>query len=218
MKVGILGSGEVSITLGNGLIRLGYSVMIGTRNPNGEKLQQWMHANQPSASLGGLSEAAAHGDIIFLCTNWTSTQAAIETAGVWNFRKKVVIDLTNPLNGKGPDNAGRLCLSPGNAASGGERVQNWLQDAHVVKALNSIGSPLTVNPQFGEGPPTMFIAGNDDLAKKAIADLLHHLGWKDVEDVGGIEMSRHLESLYVIWFALGFRTGNWHHAFRLLRK
>lgn len=218
MKVGILGSGEAGCTLGRGLIRLGYSVMIGTRDPRKEKLQQWIQENRPAASLGTFAEAAASGDILFLCTSWSGTQAAIETAGVWNFRNKVVVDVTNPLDGKGPDHAGRLRLVTGNAASGGERVQRWLQDAHVVKAFNSTGSALMTDPAFDEGPPTMFIAGNDELAKKAVTDLLRHLGWKDVQDTGSIEMSRHLESLYVIWSAVGFRTGKWHHAFRLLRK
>lgn len=218
MKVGILGSGEVGRTLGSGLIRLGYGVMIGTRDQRKEKLQQWMKENRPKAQLGSFAEAAAFGDFIFLCTNWSGTQAALEAAGVWNFRNKVVVDVTNPLDGKGPDHAGRLRLTTGSAASGGERVQRWLQDAHVVKALNSTGSTLMINPVFEEGPPTMFIAGNDELAKKAITDLLHHFGWKDVADTGGIEMSRHLESLYVIWSALGYRSGQWQHAFRLLRK
>ena len=139
-------------------------------------------------------------------------------AGIWNFKKKVVIDVTNPLDGKGPDKAGRLELALRNAASGGEQIQAWLQDAHVVKAFNSIGNPYMIMPRFKEGEPTMFVAGNDDLAKKAVEDLLRQAGWKDVVDTGEIEMSRHLESLAVIWCAYGFRTGTWNHAFRLLRE
>lgn len=217
MKVGILGSGETGLTLGRGLVRAGYNVMIGTRNRYKEKLQQWIHENPHTAQLGTFAEAAAFGTLLFLCTRWTGTQAAIEMAGVWNFRKKVVVDTTNPLDGKGPDNTGRLHFSTGNACSGGERVQAWLQDAHVVKALNCTGQQLITDPHLEEGQPTMFIAGNDDLAKKAVSDLLHHLGWRDVVDTGGIGMSRHLESLFMIWWAVGFRTGKWHHAFRLLR-
>ncbi len=75
-----------------------------------------------------------------------------------------------------------------------------------------------IAPSYREGTPAMFIAGNDDLAKLAVTDLLGQLGWKDVIDAGDIAMSRHLESLAVLWCAYGFRNGTWDHAFALLRK
>lgn len=217
MKMGILGSGAVGMTLAGAFLQRGHQVMIGTRHTQKEGLLQWQQAH-PAAKAGTYSETAAFGDVVVLCTGWTGTKAAIELAGIWNFKKKIVIDVTNPLDGRGPDPSGRLRLHPGNAKSGGEQVQNWLQDAHVVKTLNSIGHTGMIAPHFSEGTPAMFIAGNDDLAKLAVTDLLHQLGWKDVIDVGDIPMSRHLESLAVIWCAYGFRKGTWGHAFALLRK
>ena len=218
MKAGILGSGVVGTTLGHGLIRLGHTVMIGTEHPWKSELQQWLADHPERSGVGSFSEAAAFGDIIILCTSWPGAKNTIEAAGVWNFSKKIVLDVTNPLDGRGPDEAGRLSLSPGNNPSGGEQVQAWLPEAYVVKTLNSTGSLYMVSPGFEEGTPTMFMAGNDDLAKMAMTDLLTQLGWKDIADVGNIEMSRHLESLYVIWYAYGIRTGTWRHAFRLLKK
>lgn len=218
MKIGILGSGTVGTTLGSGLIRLGHTVMIGTGHPQKEALRQWLFENSQGGQIGSFSAAAAFGDIILLCTAWSGTKRAIEAAGIWNFKKKIVVDTTNPLDGKGPDEAGRLNLVPGNSASDGEQIQAWLQEAHVVKTLNTISSPFMMAPHLKDGTPTMFIAGNDDLAKKAITDLLSHMGWQDVADIGNIEMSRCLEALYVLWYAYGFHTGAWQHAFRLLRK
>ncbi len=218
MKIAILGSGETGLTLAEGFGRLGHAVMIGTRHTGKPSLGPWRqeHKNIGAASY---SEAAAFGEAIFLCTHWQGTKEAVEMAGIWNFKKKILVDVTNPLDGKGPDKKGRLNLAPGgHSASGGEQVQAWLQDTLVVKALNSAGSRMMVNPSFEEGRPAMFIAGNDDLAKLAVTDLLGQLGWKDVIDTGGIEMSRHLESLYVIWFAYGFRNSSWGHAFGFLRK
>ncbi|RPD39706.1 NADPH-dependent F420 reductase [Chitinophaga barathri] len=218
MKIAILGSGEAGLTLAAGLTRLGHSVMIGTRHTGKPSLEEWQKEND-KIKTGPYSEAAAFGDVIFLCTSWQGTKEAVEMAGIWNFKKKVLIDITNPLNGKGPDKSGRLELTPGgHAASGGEQVQAWLQDTMVVKALNSMGSQLMIDPSFTQGAPAMLIAGNDDLAKLAVSDLLSQIGWKDIVDTGSIEMSRHLESLYVLWFAYGFRNGSWNHAFGLLRK
>ncbi|MGX5819149.1 NADPH-dependent F420 reductase [Chitinophaga lutea] len=218
MKIGILGSGPVGLALGHGLVRLGHAIMLGTRDTQKPTLQTWLAESGPNGHLGSFAESAAFGEALFLCTGWTGTRKAIESAGLWNFRKKVVIDVTNPLDGKGPDAEGRLELAPGNSPSGGEQVQAWLQDAHVVKALNTVGNSLMVAPHLKEGIPTMFIAGNDTLAKKAVADLLSQMGWQDVVDIGAIEMSRCLEALCVLWCAYGFRTGSWGHAFRLLRE
>ncbi|WP_346321070.1 NAD(P)-binding domain-containing protein [Chitinophaga sp. YIM B06452] len=218
MKIAILGSGAAGIALAAGFSRLGHAVKIGTRHTGKESLEKWRREHS-SVSIGPYSEAAAFGDVIFLCTSWQGTKEAVEMAGIWNFKKKILIDVTNPLNGKESDKTGRLRFAPtGSAASGGEQVQAWLQDAHVVKALNTIGSELMVNPQFSRGTPAMLIAGNDDLAKLAVSDLLSQIGWKDIIDTGGIDMCRHLESLYVLWFAYGFRSGSWDHAFGLLRE
>ncbi|WP_341839816.1 NADPH-dependent F420 reductase [Chitinophaga caseinilytica] len=217
MKIAILGSGDVGLTLAAAFSERGHAVMIGTRHTQKEGLQDWLKAH-PAAQSGTYSETAAFGDVIVLCTGWTGTKSAIEMAGIWNFKKKIVIDVTNPLDGKGPDAAGRLHLATGHAKSGGEQVQSWLQDAHVVKALNTIGNTRMVAPSYADGTPAMFIAGNDDLAKLAVTDILGQLGWKDVVDVGEIPMSRHLESMCVVWCAYGFRKGSWDHAFALLRK
>lgn len=219
MKIGILGAGDVGTTLAGGLAQRGHKVLIGTRNPSKEKLQQWLRNQPEGISTGSFSEAAAFGELLILCTRWSGTQAAIDKAGIWNFKGKILIDVTAPLAGKAPDQHGRLELNAGSSPSGGEQVQAWLQEAYVVKALNSIGHALMMDPHHNEEiAPTMFIAGNDELAKKAVTDLLFQMGWKDVADTGNISMSRHLEGLFVIWFAIGFRTGQWQHAFRLLRK
>ena len=218
MKIAILGSGAAGISLAAGFSRLGHAVMVGTRHTGKESLEAWRKEHS-GVSTGPYSAAAAFGEVIFLCTNWKGTKEAVEMAGIWNFKKKILIDVTNPLNGSEPGKAGRLHFAPtGSAASGGEQVQAWLQDARVVKALNTVGSGLMVNPQFSQGTPAMLIAGNDELAKLAVSDLLSQLGWKDIIDTGGIDMCRHLESLYVLWFAYGLRSGGWNHAFSLLRK
>ena len=69
MKIGILGSGAAGLALGSGLIRIGHAVMIGTRRPEQEKLQEWLHQHQKDGQLGTFAEAAAYGDVLILCTN-----------------------------------------------------------------------------------------------------------------------------------------------------
>ena len=57
MKVGLLGSGTVAQTLGNGFVSHGYEVMLGTRNP--AKLADWKADAGEAAHVGSFKEAAA---------------------------------------------------------------------------------------------------------------------------------------------------------------
>ena len=43
MRIGILGSGDVGRKLGDGLIELGHSIKIGSRDPNKRDIVQWIN-------------------------------------------------------------------------------------------------------------------------------------------------------------------------------
>ncbi|HWV68565.1 NADPH-dependent F420 reductase [Chitinophaga sp.] len=219
MKIGILGSGPVGLTLGKGLIQTGHQVTIGTRNPSREALQQWIKKQGKQAMAGTFRQAAEFGELLLICTSWAGTKKAIEAAGIWNFKSKTVVDVTNPLDGKGPDENGRLTLTIGHTNSAGEQIQAWLPpDANVVKALSCIGHEKMLLPDFKEGAPTMFIAGNNNDAKREVVNLLHQIGWHDVADMGKIEMSRSIEPLSILWSAWGFLNDSSGHAFKLLKR
>ncbi len=213
MKIGILGTGDVGQVLGSGFVKLGHSVKMGSRNPNQEKIKAWLAKTGANASAGTFAEAAAFGDLAVLATLWAGTENAIRLADPKNLAGKVVIDATNPLDFSSMPPK----LAVGHTDSGGEQVQRWLPNSHVVKAFNSVGSPHMVRPDFPGGPPDMFICGNDTKAKETVTDLLKAFGWS-VVDIGGIEGSRYLEPLAMIWILQFFRTRSGNHAFKLLRK
>jgi len=211
VNVGILGSGDVGKSLARGFAGLGHDVKIGSRSP--EKLNDFVAEQGKRVSAGTFAEAAKFGDVIALATLGVATQEAIDLAGRDRFAGKVVIDATNPLD----FSSGAPRLSVGHTDSLGEQVQRWLPDARVVKAFNTVGNAYFVNPDFPNGPPDMFICGNDDDAKKIVSQICEHFGW-GVVDIGGIEGSRHLEPMCMVWVLYGVRNGSWNHAFKLLRK
>jgi hypothetical protein len=211
MKVGIIGSGDVGQRLGDAFVELGHSVKIGTRDP--QKLAAWVAKHKTRASAGSFSDAASFGDIVVIATAWSGTASAIEMAGPASMAGKVVIDVTNPLD----DSTMPPRLAIGHTDSAGETVQRMLPDAKVVKAFNIVGNPHMFRPDFPGGRPTMFIAGNDDGAKKMVTDILTAFGWESI-DIGGIEGSRLLEPLAMLWITYYFRTNTGNHAFKLLRK
>jgi predicted dinucleotide-binding enzyme len=214
MKVGILGTGDVGKALGSGFVGLGHDVKMGSREPKSEKVTSWLAKVGSRASSGTFAEAAEFAEVAIVATLWSGTENALKLAGPDNLAGKVVIDATNPLTFPA---AGPPALALGHTDSGGEQVQRWLGKSRVVKAFNTVGNAHMVNPQFPGGPPDMFICGNDDDAKKTVAEILKAFGWPAI-DIGGIEGARLLEPLCILWVLYGIRSGSWNHAFKLLRK
>lgn len=214
MKVGILGSGDVGRKLADGFLELGHQVKIGTRNPNNDTIRSWISKYNQNASIGTFGETSSYGDLLVIATLWAATADVIRTADPRNFARKVVIDVTNPLDfSKGMPPT----LSIGKTDSAGETVQRLLPEAKVVKAFNIVGNPHMLHPDFPGGPPTMFICGNDLEAKKIVTGILAALGWETV-DIGSIEGARLLEPLAMLWITCFLQTGTGNHAFKLLKK
>ena len=213
MRVGVLGSGEVGRRLAEGFYGRGHKVLIGSRDPSKPELRDWLSGDGSGIEAGSFEQAAAHGELIVLAVLGSAAEEAIADAGPDNFRGKVVIDAMNPLDFSGgfPPK-----LSISGEDSLGERVQRALPDARVVKAFNTIGNPYFVDPSFSEGQPTMLIAGDDKEAKDTVRNVLTDFGWSDTVDIGGIEGSRELEAICIVWVKIGGARGAWDHGFRLL--
>jgi 8-hydroxy-5-deazaflavin:NADPH oxidoreductase len=186
-------------------------VKIGSRDPN--KLADWLATAGPHVTTGTFTDAATFGDILVLATLGVGTEEAIRLAGIEAFADKVVIDATNPLD----FSTGAPRLSIGHTDSLGEVIQRLLPRTKVVKAFNTVGNALMVHPQLPGGPPDMFLCGNDEDAKKIVAQICKHFGW-GVVDIGGIEGARHLEPMCMVWVLHGVRSGTWTHAFKLLHQ
>jgi len=216
MKIGVLGTGEVGKTLANAFLATGHYVIMGSREAASPKALAWVQAAAAgsAASTGTFADAAKFAEVVVLVVAWEGAENALHLAGAENLAGKVVIDATNPLR-FAPGLAPGLTL--GHTDSGGEQVQRWLPGAHVVKAFNSVGYSQMFKPDFPGGPPDMFICGNDNGAKKTVTDILMSFGWSTI-DIGGIEGSRVLEPLCVLWVDYAMRANSHSHAFKLLRK
>lgn len=211
MKVGILGSGDVAKALGSGFLKHGHEVMLGTHSP--AKLADWMIKN-PKAHVAKFTDAAKFGELVVLAVKGIAAAEALRTAGAANLADKPVIDVTNPIADAPPVN-GVLKFFTSLDESQMERLQREFVDAHFVKAFNSVGNAFMVNPQFKGGKPTMFICGNDEVAKKTVADILDQFGW-ETADMGKVEGARAIEPLCMLWCIPGFLRNDWTHAFKLL--
>ncbi|MGA7341512.1 MAG: NAD(P)-binding domain-containing protein [Terracidiphilus sp.] len=213
MKIGVLGSGVVAQTLAGGLAKHGHNVKIGSRSP--EKLAEWA-AQNPGASTGTFVESAEFGELLLLAVKGDAASEVLRLAGAKNLSGKAIADACNPI-ADAPPVSGVLSFFTGPNDSLMERLQREFPDAHLVKAFNSVGSPLMIDPRFEAGKPTMFICGNDAGAKATVSGILEELGW-ETADMGSVEAARAIEPLCILWCIPGFLHNEWMHAFKLLKQ
>jgi hypothetical protein len=209
VSIGVIGSGTVGQVLAAGYAKKGHAVTIGSRSP--EKLAEFGAVN-PGVKVGDVAAAAA-ADVVIVAVLGHAAADAVALAGP-ALSGKVVIDACNPI--AGPPVNGFIPYFTGPNDSLMERLQTLAPAARFVKAFNSVGNALMIDPKVAGGRPTMFICGNDVAAKTTVAGLLNEVGW-DAEDVGGVEMARAVEPLCQLWCATGFLGRGWNHAFKLVR-
>jgi len=199
VQIGILGTGEVGRRIGTKLAGLGHEVMMGSRTAGNQKAAEWAKASGPRASAGTFLEAAKFGELVFNCTAGSVSVEALELAGADNLAGKVVVDVANPLDlSKGMPPTLTVC----NTDSLGEQIQRAFPRARVVKALNTMGNEVMVDPSLVPGEHDALVCGNDPEAKAKVVEILRSFGWKSPIDVGDITAARGLEMMFPIWIRL----------------
>src|SRR5215203_505611 len=211
MNIGVLGTGMVGETIATALIEKGHQVRMGSRSANNEKAATWVKKSNNKASQGDFNDAAAFGEIVFLCLNGAYALDAVRSINADSINGKVVIDLTNPLDfskGMPP----RLLEGLNNSTSLGEEIQAVLPGASVVKTFNTINSNVMVNPKLvNNGDHTLFICGNDNDAKNKVKQfLVDTFGWKseNLMDLGGMITARGTEAYVPFWVMMMQATGS----------
>jgi predicted dinucleotide-binding enzyme len=212
-KIGVLGSGVVGQVLADGLLKHGYQVMRGSRDP--AKLADWQ-AGAGGGATGTFAQAAAFGEVVVLAVKGSAAEAVVELCGVGTLAGRTVIDTTNPIAEEPPVH-GVLKFFTGPNESLLERLQAKAPQAAFVKAFSCVGNPFMVNPDFGGQQPTMFICGNSAPAKARVEEILSRFGW-EVADMGEAEAARAIEPLCMLWCIPGLRDNSWGHAFKLLKS
>jgi len=226
MKIAVVGTGMVGQALAGRLAELGHEVTVGTRDVaatmartepgamGSPPFPEWSAAH-PRVGLASFRDAAAAADLVVNATGGSSSLAALEAAGAVNLAGKVLLDIANPLDfsaGMPPT------LFVKDTDSLGEQIQRAFPDAQVVKALNTMGAHLMVDPrQLAGGDHTVFVSGDDPGAKKTVTELLASLGHTDIIDLGDITTARGTEMLLPVWLRLFQALGTPTFNFKIVR-
>jgi predicted dinucleotide-binding enzyme len=211
MNIGVLGTGMVGETIATALTEKGHNVRMGSRSASNEKAAAWVKRSNNHATQGDFNDAAAFGEIVFLCLNGAHALDAVRSIDADSINGKIVIDVTNPLDfskGMPP----RLIEGLNNSTSLGEEIQNALPGAKVVKTFNTVTASVMVNPKLvNNGDHTLFICGNDADAKNKVKHfLVDTFGWKpeNLLDLGGIVAARGTEAYVPFWVMMMQANGS----------
>lgn len=207
MNLGILGAGNMGGTLGKVWAQKGNEVFFGTRSP--EKALEL--SKSVNMRAGSYEDAATFGDVVFIGTPWSATESLLKSLSK-PLAGKIIIDCTNALA------ADFLSLSIPPTTSAGELVQSWLPNSKVVKAYNTIGAKVLLNPNYNGTLATGFYCGNDTDAKKTVAKLITQSGFEPI-DCGELIQARTLEAMTLLFLNLAFKQGmGGQIAFTLLKR
>jgi NADPH-dependent F420 reductase len=213
VKIAVLGTGMVGQAHAGRLDELGHEVTVGTHDP--KKSLARMEAGQmtqafgkwakqhPKVKVEPFSDSVMDADLVIAALSAQGVLDVLKTIAS-GLEGKVLIDITNPLDFSG----GELKLTVANTDSMGEQIQRSLPKTKVVKAFNTMNTKIQVDPKtVAGGDHHLFIAGDDDSAKKQVSKLAAQYGWKNIIDLGDIKASRGVEMVFVLWMSIFRKLG-----------
>ena len=188
MRIGVLGSGQVGGGIARKLAALGHDVMMGSRSA-ASKADDF-----PGIKLGTAVEAAKHGEWV---VNALPGETSLRVLGQCEVDGKILIDIGNY----------ETAVDQPIETPLGEAIQKAHPRARVVKTLNSVSAHLMVDPGNLQQRHSVFVASNDEAAKREVIKLLESFGWKDVVDLGDLGNCRAMEQLIPLWMSLEKKFG-----------
>ena len=206
--VAIIGTGDMGDSLGPRFSELGYPVVYGSRDPDGEKAQQVAERTGPNTIVTTQREAAQSGDIVVLAVPWPAMETVAQNLGALD--GKIVIDISFPSE-QGSDGYYVSVVETSSA----ELIQQWNPGAKVMKTFALQASYVIDDPTVVGGPVTIPIAADDRAAKEQIARIIVAMGLDPV-DAGPLRMSRELEAMQRLYGVPFFqrRQAAWEFYFR----
>jgi predicted dinucleotide-binding enzyme len=172
MRIGVIGSGSIGGTAARLFADAGHEVMLSnSRGP--ESLRDEEGDGVTAATV---EEAAEFGDVVLLAI----PLHAYTTLPVDELSDTIVVDATNYY----PDRDGRIAELEGDDLTSTELIAQHLDGSRLVKAFNTMGAASLEDagrPAGDHSRLVLFLAGDDDHAKRTVADLVDEAGFEPVD-------------------------------------
>lgn len=195
MSISIIGAGNMAKGLATRFANAGHPVTLASRDETKADAAAQEVGN--GVSSAPLASAAQSADIVVLAVPFDAAGDVIEAAG--GFAGKIVVDITNPMKA---DFSG---LTIGHTTSAAEEIQKRAPQAKVVNTI--FAQVLQNGGQAAGRPATVFVAGDDEAARTAVAELARSAGFETLE-TGALATARYLEPTAALNITLGYGLGH----------
>ncbi|MER5834653.1 NAD(P)-binding domain-containing protein [Streptomyces sp. NPDC002130] len=150
----------------------------------------------------GDDSAVDTAELVVLAVPFTAAKEISASLGA-RLSGKVLVDISNPVDAS----LDALVVAPGTSAAE-EIAGAAAPGTKVVKAFNTTFATTLVAGQVGGTPLDVFIAGDDEAARKQVAELVTSGGLHAV-DVGVLKHARELEGFQLLHMALQISEGGY---------
>ena len=184
MNITIIGTGSMARGIGKRLVAGGHGVTVLGREPGNAAAVVEVGADG-SAKAGQMGDPIVD-EVVVLAVYYPDAQAAVEQYGDV-LSGKVVVDITNPVN----DTLDGLVTPPDGSAA--QEFAGSAPGARLVKAFNTTFATTLAEGSVTGEPLDVFIAADDDDAKRLVAKLVEDGGMRAI-DAGPLKRARELEA------------------------
>jgi len=197
--IAIIGAtGNMGSAIAKSLSKANYRLLLFAHHQ--EKVQQLIkkiREHNPSADVESMScafDASWEADIIIPAVNYKAEKEVAEKIKPVA-TQKIVISISNPFNEKSS------ALGAQEHCSAAEQLQNYLPNAKVIKAFNTVFSDSFSQPFIDEKQLDVLIAGNDEDSLKTVSELVADSGFNPII-AGGLSVSQTLEDMTALLIKL----------------
>jgi NADPH-dependent F420 reductase len=213
MNITIIGAGNMGRGIGTRFAAGGHSVTFIDRKPDeAEKVAKEVKAsakNDTQISTASLEEARL-GDVVVLAVPYGANIELAKQLGR-KLAGKVVVDIANPMNASYDG----LATDPG-SSSAEDVAKAAAPDAKVIKAFNTTFAGTLLAGQVAGRPLDVFIAGDDEAAKRKVEQLAKDGGMRPI-DTGPLSRARQIEAMQFLHITLQGSLGtNWGSTIKIL--
>ncbi|WAC90901.1 NADPH-dependent F420 reductase [Mycobacterium sp. Aquia_213] len=187
-NISIIGTGNMASTIGTLAVAGGNTVEVVGRDQS--KAAGLANALGGSTTTGEFGAVPA-GDIVIVALGYANVVPVVAQYGN-ALAGKVIVDICNPVN-----SAADGLATPDGTSSAQEVANAAPATASVVKAFNTTFGAVLAKGQ----PLDVFIAGDDERAKAAVAEFIDSLKLRPL-DVGGLTMAHYLEGTGLVMIGL----------------
>jgi predicted dinucleotide-binding enzyme len=199
--IAVIGQGNIGATLARKWAAAGHSLVLGARDPAGERARALAAELGAPARTAAVADAVRDADVVVFAIPGAA-MAGLVSAVAAELDGKTVVDATNNVGAQPTHSVDVIAAAA--------------PDTRVFRAFSTLGWENFANPVVDGVQADLFYAGPQGEAEQTVCGLIADVGLRPVR-VGDRAQLDLVENLAALWFAMVFQQGRSRHlAFKMI--